>query len=491
MLLAADSWSQVEQPLRFELPLNEAEYDVVTAGSQGLYLTSVTPDDNNELVWRVYKLDTVLRQQWARSYVLPANQKLINKYSDDGSLYLLFGRNDPRNRDFELLIFNQHDGQVASYVIRNFIPFTFFDFKVSQSNIVLAGYYNNRPLVITYNLNEGIPVVLPGLFIERGELIQLKTYTNSFDIVMSGRNMFRQETLFVNSYDFKGKLLNSLMLQPEERKSFLFGMLSKVGERQKLVAGTYGKQFSDISRGLFLARVNNGQQAELTYYNYADLENFFSYMKERREKRVLDRISRKKIRNKRIKFSYRLLVHDLMEQDDEIILLGEAFYPKYRNVGSGYAGGGRGQHFSNGLFDNSRIFEGYRYTHAVVLGISKEGKLLWDNSFEINDILSFDLKQFVHASIADDKISLLYVYDNLIRSKTVVASEVIDDKELTPIAMVYEGDQAVEGKTRINGLEAWYNNAFVTFGTQIITNPAVSGVNNGRAVFFINKVINK
>ncbi len=144
-----------------------------------------------------------------------------------------------------------------------------------------------------------------------------------------------------------------------------------------------------------------------------------------------------------------------------------------------------------GVVSSSRVFEGYRYTHAVVIGFDKNGKLLWDNSFEINDILTFNLERFVHVSLNEEKIALLYVYDNYIRSKVIFENSVIDDKRLTPISSSFEQDVVDDKSTKIYGLENWYNKMFYVHGTQKIKNLSADGVDLNREVFFIYKVIYK
>ena len=135
------------------------------------------------------------------------------------------------------------------------------------------------------------------------------------------------------------------------------------------------------------------------------------------------------------------------------------------------------------------MFDGYRYTHAVIMGFDKQGNLLWDNSFEINDVISFELEQFVQASIKDNPISLIYVFDNQIRSKVVQGNDVLEGKELVDIKLQFSEDQVVKDGTIIHGLDPWYDNVFYTYGTQKIRNQVTGGSELTREVYFINKVV--
>ncbi|MGI9541639.1 MAG: hypothetical protein ACR2MX_00185, partial [Cyclobacteriaceae bacterium] len=225
-----------------------------------------------------------------------------------------------------------------------------------------------------------------------------------------------------------------------------------------------------------------------TYFNFADLQNFFSYMRAKREARIKKKIERRKIEGKKLRFNYRFLVHNLIEDDDgKYLMIGEAFYPKYNsnNYGS-YFGGGfvRGA----GRYQRNLAFEGFKYTHAVVIAFDRSGKLLYDNSFEINDVLSYDLEQFVNVSVEDDRLVLLYIYENVIRSKLVQADEVLEGKSFNEIALNFEEDVAKNPDSEFGGLELWYDNKFFAYGVQKIKNLTGQSVKLNREVFFVNKI---
>jgi hypothetical protein len=226
---------------------------------------------------------------------------------------------------------------------------------------------------------------------------------------------------------------------------------------------------------------------EIKYYNYAELENFFSYMKAKREKRVKKRISRKKIKGKKLKFNYRLLVHDIIPYENNFILLGEAYYPKYNHYNS--YGGIYSYYPSRGYGYERYYFDGYHYTHAVVIGFDNEGNLLWDNSFEINDAMSYRLKQFVHVDPREDEIVLLYNFENVIRTKLIQGDKVIEGKSFNDISLKFQDDVVKSNDSEYGGLEEWYDNKFFAYGVQKIKNLRDVGVKLNRRVFFINKIV--
>ena len=195
-----------------------------------------------------------------------------------------------------------------------------------------------------------------------------------------------------------------------------------------------------------------------------------------------ERIERRKVKGKRIKFSYRFLVHEIVPYKNQYVLLGEAFYPRYKSVEPSY-GFFTGSPQYGGL-RNGRVFDGYSYTHAVVMGFDQSGKLLWDNSFEINDVRTFTLEQFVKLEVQEDRIALLYLFENELRTKIIQDDQVLEGKTFEPIRTKTENEIVKKEETELSKLDYWYQNFFYAYGIQEITNPGTGK----RRVFFINKI---
>lgn len=185
----------------------------------------------------------------------------------------------------------------------------------------------------------------------------------------------------------------------------------------------------------------------------------------------------KKIKGRNIRLQYRFLVHELVPYKNQFILLGEAFYPRYRQADGGYVGLGR----------TSYVFDGYRYTHAVVLGIDTNGELLWDNSFEINDVKSFTLEQFVKMDAKKDEIALLYLYDNKIRTKVIRDSTVLEGKSSNQLQLKAGANSVYENASNISKLDYWYDDYFLAYGVQNVGSSSLQG-RSKKKVFFVSKV---
>lgn len=476
---------------RFEVPVQARgeSFGIVPSSAQGLFLHrqfAGVKEDQLQLI----KLDSAFHEKWGGFISTEKNFRLMSAKAYNNRLFLLLRYKDYSKNDLILYILDEGTGSYVKHHIRGYIPFAPTAFEITDQAAIIGGYYNRIPVVLHYSLSAFRSKVLPGLFNEAGELTQIKVHDDgSFDVLISAKNLARQRTIWIKNYGPDGTLLRNLPLQPEDNKHLIFGRSLKTNGDKQIVAGVYGNRSSEFSRGLFIATIEPSGLEQIRYYNFGDLKNFFKYMKGSREKRIKDRIERKKIRGKKIRFNYRFLVHELVPYKDQFVLLGEAFYPRYQSID-------RGQHrfFSsymsmpNSIIQNGRIFEGYYYTHAVVMGFDENGKLLWDNSFEINDVKTLTLEQFVKLEVLPDRLALMYLFENDIRTKIIKDDLVLEGKSIDPITTFNEKDIVRNDRNEKNKLEYWYNHYLYAYGVQDIVTRPPDGPPSKRRVFFINKV---
>lgn len=452
---------------------DEAEkFTVAKLGQDGLMAYRRIPgkkEDQFELV----KIDTALQEKWHGFIPIDNKLDVLHAKSAGDTFFMLLKDRGYLGKDFIILAVSQATGAYRTYSVKNIIPFYPTEFIITSQSALIGGYFNSRPLVLHYSFEQKNSRILPGFFNSPGELNQIKIQPDgTADIIVSARNFEKRRALWIRTYSMQGELLKTTILQPEEDRHLLFGRSIKLPDGGQLVAGVYGR-FTEYSRGVFVASIQATGEYSIQYYNFAELKNFFSYMKAKQQKRVKDRIERKTIKGKKLKFNYRLLVHDLIEHDNQLLLVGEAFYPHYVYP-----------RFYNPQARTDRIFDGYKYTHAVVIGFGKSGKLAWDNSFEINDVKTFQLQQFVKVQAEKDRILLMYLFENAIRTKIIFNDQVLEGKATDPFRAGTPQAQLDEESESTEKLDAWYGRYFYAYGTQTLKGRRGSH----RKVFFINKI---
>ena len=477
------SLGQIGQTTRYELALGSdpGNYEVLAVGIHGLVLNrrlSHATEDRIEII----KLDTAFQENWHGYIPIDSKLMLLTRRVSGNNLFLLFKNQVAKQKNFILYTIHLETGTFQISEVRNIIPFSVIEFQVTDNAAIIGGYFNLVPVVVYFSFHDYRTKVLPGLFNESGELTQIKTYPdNTFDVLISARTQAGIKTIWIKNYDAEGNLIRNIPLQTEPSKHLIFARAIKMADDTQLVAGVYGQRMSAYSKGIFISRIDPNGLQRIQYYNYGDLGNFFKYMKAKREQRVKERIQRRKIRGKKIRFNYRFMVHEIVAHNDQYVMLGEAFYPEYTSVDRSYGRSFFGpSYYSNSIIRDGRVFDGYRYTHAVVIGFNQDGEVIWDNSFEINDVKTFTLEQFVKLEIDEDKISLLYLYENALRTKVIQKNEVLEGKTIERLKTTTSGVE----RTITTKLDYWYPDTFFASGTTERFDPG----KNLQRIFFINKI---
>lgn len=493
ILSALTAFPQLEQLQRYEVEMKMGDdpFQVVSAGERGLMLFRDTDEyDKGGSIWEFIHVDPDLNEVFEVAHNIKEEYNYSGFAHFDDKFYLLFTNYRYKERNLVMYQVDLNNGLIVEIKIRNLIPILLTEFEVTDQAALFGGYYNYRPVVVHFDFERERAFVLPGLYNNKSELVQLNINDDGTYSVVTSEFVKKVNTVIIRNFDFRGQQISELTLTPGEGKNLTSGRTVLGDDNRMVMVGAYSnRRQTDYTRGLYLANIDNFGEYDIDYYNYGDLDNFFSYMKAGRQKRVSEKIKRRRVKGKRLRFNYRLMVHDIIKQDDTYVLLGEAYYPKYtanyssmrifdpvnaRNTRSNYYDGG--------------VFEGYRYTHAVVIGFDANGKLLWDNSFEINDVITFNLRQFVHATPMEDMIVLQYLFENVIRTKIIQGDEVLEGKSVEDVKLKFTHDVVQDNNFREGGLDEWYDDYLVAYGIQRIKNTRDEGVKLNRKVFFVNKI---
>jgi len=465
---------------RYELTLDDrAVYEspkVAALGKDGVLIYHKVRDKAKDFL-EVIKIDTTLTENWRGGIPIEKNLIVSKVETQDHIVYALLHSAGYGGYDFQVIAMDVRTQNYNTYVVKNLIPLKPTDFKISSNGLLIGGYFNDIPVVLHFNIITGRSRLLPGFFNDVGVLNQIKVYGNGLiDIIVSTKNIQRKKVLWLRTYSSEGDLINTTILQ-DENKNLIFGRSLRKPDGTQIVAGNFALRNSDYSKGVFITEIDPDGVYTLRYHNFSDFENYFKYMKPSREARVKERIERRKLKGKKIRYTYLFQTHELHQYGDEYLLLGETFYPRYYYLNSfGYYNRG------------DRIFDGYRYTHALIVGFDQDGELVWDNTFEMNDVKTFDIIQYVKLAPRGEQLGLLYLYENEVRSKTINQNQVLKEKSKQPLKLKYDSDNVKEKKTVTSFLEYWYSPYFLAWGIQEVSHSNTGNDFSDRTVLFINKI---
>lgn len=480
-----DTSAIILQPNRIEFKMGDRgeNFYVVPGGENGLLVVEETfkSAKGGGFEWKIHLVDTALHVKWSQLLTTPSNGSLIGYEYFDGQFYLLFNKNKYRSE--KLFVFQiDLNAEYTAYDITTVFPVSITHFESVGETLLIAGYANLRPVIITYNIHERVPTVVPGFYDNKNDILDIVVDKQSklFTVILSEKMRNKKHTIRVKTFTDKGDLIQDNLVNPGDRMSLLDAASTTFAGGLQYLAGAYSRKSPHYSQGFYLSKFINGQQQFNKYFPFADLDNFFGYLKPKRENRIKNRIDRKRSKGKTKKFSYRLLVHDILERDGKYVMIAEAYYPRYDYSSQGFTPGG----FSRA----NPYFLGYKYTHAVVVAFDPNCNILWDHTFKIEDIQTYSLEENVVVSLAGDQLVLMYLEENEIRSKVVKADEVVEGRTFNPVKLFYESDEVKSKNSGTEGLQRWYDETLFAFGEQSINNPQGIGGVTHRKVFYINKI---
>lgn len=511
-VLALNSFAQSVKRIEIPSRLTDQTYQVITLGEEGVLLLSKT----GKTTFSIIKYDAELQQSWAVNGELDENQSFVDYYHDGKDVYFLFSK---YNSDlYQILKVSTSIGIVQKLFFENIKRFEISEFKVHNEIAYLAGMVKEEPVLMSVTLSKMQPRVLAG-GIKGNASISSIDFDDVNDLVVISYSVKkgRSSYVVVKRINKNGKIVEQLEVEPEEDYGLLTGKLFPLKDGTQLMIGNYGyKGYQSngvpMSQGLYISKVDGETPEYVKMHSFTDFKNFFKFMNQKQQDRIEKKIKKKKGQGDDLKLNYRVLVHDIIQKDNQYILVAEVFYPEFKSnnvYGSPFYGSSFGSPFGYGynsfntlqyaryfggnawawnpwMYSNSgngnQQFDGFKYTHAVVAGFDQKGNMLWDNSFSFENVKSMNLKEKVKINVQNDEITLVYSNKGKLASKIVKGTEVIEGTKTIDIDTQRDGDKVRDTET--DDIEYWHQNFYLAWGYQKIANR-----NDGtRRVFYLNKI---
>lgn len=513
LLLFALAWglslSLSAQQRRLEIPIPSTSASIFTipVGREGVMLLTQTGKNS----YHIDRFDTNMDRSWSVDGTITEGLEYVTYSYDGRNVYLLFSRS--KSNVYEVIKVYVGPGFTEKFEIHSVDKMEISQFKAFNDGIYIAGVVREQPILSYTNLQTRQNRLLNATFKGQAEVqaIDVDSVTNRVNVTYCVRKS-RDYSIVVKSFDDVGKQLSEIVVTPDEDYALLDGRLSVLNDGTQLMIGTYGYRNMQsptkgrIVQGLYICKVTENEVLPLKYYSFTDFKNFYSYLSPRDLERRERQIARKKEKGSDYKVNTQLLLHDVIQKDGQLIIVAEAFQATFRNQSNpwGYGGGPWGYgpgggfypgwgwgmyslnpwYFGNrGLYNNgSQVFDGWQYTHAVVAGINQQGAIVWDNSFEIDQTKSMSLREKVKVNLQNDQLTMVYSDKGRLMSKSIKGDMVLENGTAQAIATGSAGDKIRRQGT--DNLDYWYDNYFLAWGFQRITNDA----DGRRTVFYLNKV---
>ena len=336
-LVSIDLKAQTVKRIELPVPGANESYHTISLGAKGVVLVSQLSKN----AFNIQKFNVDLDRDWSINGTIEDNLDFVKSSYDGQSVYLLFTRS---RTDFYQVVKVGVAGFMETFYLSSVDRFQITDFQTIGYSVFMAGTVRDEPMLLYTNLASKQSKILPGV-------TQPNTVIQSVDIdtthhlinVCYAARKGREIKLISRTFDEYGQSVGQVMVEPEPDYSLLNGRLFTLNDSTKLMIGTYGFRNmqgnnNSASQGLFLSKIVYDEVEFTQYHSFTDFKNFFNFMSEREQERMLRKIERKKENGDEVKLNYRLLVHDIIEQNGNYLISGEVFYPEYRNNNNGMYG---------------------------------------------------------------------------------------------------------------------------------------------------------
>lgn len=490
---------QKDKPLRVEIPAQSANetYRVLSVGKHGviLFYKSLETKGDSAVNWYFSYYDTNLRRQWVKAIPLSTNMDFEAESLTHDTLALLFSFSGKKK------------GITTGFSILQIVP-------EKDLFLITGGMMNDQEEVVSFQVQNGrawiginipggagfIRTIVPGSARSRtfplgqGDVIHLrwmKADSSSLflDAIVS-RTVTRKSTeYYLVRYDTSGTIKKEYLIGTQQGERLLTHLTAISPGGNELVLGTYGqgaakqsqkKIVSDESSGFFSTGFINGNQKNLNFINFLELNHSGSLVGEQDIANLKKKASRKNKPISEFSLDYSIFLHEIKKIDDEYLLLAEVFTPQFRTESFTDF-----DYYGRPYTNTYSVFEGYRFLNAVVVSFNPEGKLLWDNTIEIRNIVSTELKSRVFLFSSGPELVLGYQSDGKIYSKIIRKDETIESLDFSSLELLQPADKLLsEARGRT---EHWYDHFFLSSGYQEIKN--ISRQQDGkRFVFYFSKI---
>jgi hypothetical protein len=476
---------------------DQDSYRVLACSGTGvlLFFKSSEMVDGGKVKWYFSFYDTDLKQQWVKSISVGSEMELAHRQFSGDTAYLVYtykGKQRSVDMPIEIVRIKPRPGSFIpniSKVPANSDP-VFFSFARGKAFIGLnnkSGQSAVEIIDLRSNRSKGF-LVDPQ---DNNSIQWFETDSSSLSTKMILAKLVgkKEYEYSFRVFDSTGKTRQAVNLTTINNDR-TFVSLQGIGgwEGGFLVSGTYllglassgkNKNPGECS-GLFTSLLSAESQKSMNFFNFLEMRSLGGILS---AKDVLDIKKKALKKNKNIaEYSAGLNViqHSPLIVNDRILQVTEVFYPQYHTENF------TDFDFYGRPYSNSySVFDGYRFSGALVTAFSYEGKMLWDNSMEFREVISPELSPKLSVTPYGDNLLLAYVSQGKIASKVISDSATVGAFELSSIDLKYPDDKLI-AETR-SGLVHWYGSFFLSYGFQDIKNVALEG-NNRRLVFYLTKV---
>jgi hypothetical protein len=292
----------------------------------------------------------------------------------------------------------------------------------------------------------------------------------------------KKPTTYLIEIDVQGTLLTITPMDKNVKRPFMNTAISPLPKKDIIMSGITGKDARFGSSGMYIKTTIDETVQNTQYYNYTDIPNFTDFKPGKTLRRVslIQWIFSKFGHD--VTYYYQMTAPQIIPCGEHYIFISEFYVPTFSMATTVRVQKGKRK------TTIKRVFDGFKYTHALVAKITNKGEMIWSQCIEMNpESKPFYSKQFLNVlEQTQSYVHLFYAdVETIYELKIDYNGEIISNQEIGKIKGLLTDDQV---KLSYADLDYWYDQNFISYGAQRIKNTKDKSVKRRRSVIYINKV---
>ncbi len=449
---------------------------------EGAVITSITPnnkviaysiisekgeDDQLELVAYNEQL-----QEEGRFQTKCAEKNIFRTHALSGSGEYYFSLMIDKNRQIHSVVFNTSTFEGTELRVeleKKFEPNGNLNFlggvstACFKNKFFILGTVRKVPCILVYNMLTGTQhlTFIPGMGKkERVSFLSSNEAAPSLQIMFFNYKSKKIDAQYIASLNEFGEVDSPPMLIKAEKGMLLIdGNVTWLDEHTSLICGATGES-SSIAKGMYILEVKDGMVVQRSDYDFNGFKDFYSTFNAKTQRKI----EKKKKRNKNFESQCYMVTHPVVFNENAWTIVGEVFYPTYRTeLRTTYVNG-------RPVTQTVYVFDGYAYSHAVVLQVSPELEKIKDYTFELSIVdKPYHVRKFIRIAQVGTKLNFYYASHNTFGHASLENGGI----ELYDLVKIVNKEEDLKDSEKIksvvsSNVEYWYDNFYLTTETFVV-----------------------
>jgi hypothetical protein len=475
--------SQAKLIERVEIEVGEDGYDYTTpCGENGVLMHGLVKGKKTDS-WVFHKYDKDLKSVGEFSFEIKNRIDFKEYYlsEDKNMLALLFTTKPNSSKESMIVIYDAEKDKMKSVTFK--MPkkiLNITDFIVLGDNAFLKVQYKLKHKLLKIKLTG--KTALPEFVMlqeEKDLLVDLYIVPGEKEILLSYFNgKGKKRVFFVQFFGNDGKKTGKpIKIELGDGKSALSASATKLDKNDLIICGSYSisnnRRMGQYASGFYFMKIDGTKTKFRKFHKFADFENFFEYYSPKKKEKVEKKIQKQKDKGKEVNLRVLVASHPMKNINGEYVYLGEIYFPTYRTEYRTTTVNGQT------TTTTVQVFDGYQYTHSVILGMDEDGNKQWDFCFPMWMYYKpRQVKKFVRFSHTEDQITMVFANGNEVKTN-IISNGVFSENTQE---MITSKNEAERVKRTDSYTEFWYEDYYVIYGKQVVKG------DKKRRVIFANKV---